>query len=421
VEMILLKQKVKERVGVKQAIQDRIEKINQGIVPEGYKQTIVGIIPKDWGDKRLEELSLKSGKYGINAAGVDYSEDFPRYLRITDISDEGRYIGKNEKSVDHKDSQNYLLNVGDIVFARTGNTTGKTYLYEESDGELVYAGFLIKYSINLEVANPKLIFYHTQTNRYWNWVKVMSARSGQPGINSKEYNKLSFPLASYMEQQKIADILATWDRAIELNESLIKEKVEQKKGLIQKLMSSDYMVGSKKVQLADVLDYQQPGKFITNNILEDGKIPVLTANKSFVLGFTDEKKGIYDDYPVIIFDDFTTDIKYVDFPFKVRSSAMKILKLTDGDIADLKYIYERMTLIKHPRGSHKRYYISEYQHINVNLPPLAEQKRIANILSTADREIELLKELVEELKEEKKGLMQLLLTGIIRVKGKNDE
>src|SRR5690625_6642642 len=90
----------------------------------------------------------------------------------------------------------------------------------------------------------------------------------------------------------------------------------------QKLLSYDYMVCSKKVQLADLLDYQQPGKFITNNILEDGKIPVLTANKSFVLGFTDEKKGIYDDYPVIIFDDFTTDIKYVDFPLDRKSTRL---------------------------------------------------------------------------------------------------
>ncbi len=171
-----------------------------------------------------------------------------------------------------------------------------------------------------------------------------------------------------------------------------------------------------EVRLKSILDYEQPDKYIAEDIQEYSikLIPVLTANKSFILGSTKDVQGIYQDIPVIIFDDFTTDSKYVDFKFKIRSSAIKLLKSKNDNI-DLKFIYELMQLIKFPRGGHKRYYISEYQYLRLMIPKYNEQKAIAQILSTADKEIDLLNQELEQLKEQKKGLMQLLLTGKIRV------
>ena len=134
------------------------------------------------------------------------------------------------------------------------------------------------------------------------------------------------------------------------------------------------------VKLGDVLKYEQPTKYIVSSDIynENFEIPVLTAGKSFLLGYTNEKKNIFTNTPVIIFDDFTTAIKFVDFPFKVKSSAMKILNPTDK--INIKYIYYLMTTIKSDTGLHKRYWISKYANIKITLPPLEVQKQIADEL-----------------------------------------
>lgn len=166
--------------------------------------------------------------------------------------------------------------------------------------------------------------------------------------------------------------------------------------------------------LSNILDYERPDNFIveTETYGEEG-IPVLTANKSFILGYTRESTGIYVNLPVIIFDDFTTDKKYVDFPFKVKSSAIKILHTKHTDI--LRFIYELMNQITFEAKEHKRYYISTYQRIQVPLPKEEEQQKIADCLSSLDDLIEATAQKVKTLKEHKKGLMQRLFPA----KGKN--
>ncbi len=137
--------------------------------------------------------------------------------------------------------------------------------------------------------------------------------------------------------------------------------------------------------LDDVLKYEQPTKYIveTENYDDSYNTPVLTAGKSFLLGYTNEEKGVFNEVPVIIFDDFTTSFHYVDFPFKVKSSALKILKALK-DKADIKYLYYKMQTIKFEAEQHKRYWISKYSQIQIDLPPLATQQRIAAILDQAD-------------------------------------
>jgi len=139
------------------------------------------------------------------------------------------------------------------------------------------------------------------------------------------------------------------------------------------------------VKLGDVLEYEQPTKYIVDSVNYDDSfaIPVLTAGKSFILGYTDETTGVFDNLPVIIFDDFTTAFHYVDFPFKVKSSAMKILKPVK-ERADIKYLYYKMQTISIDNDLHKRYWISKYSQIQIPLPPLPQQQKIANILDAAD-------------------------------------
>ena len=150
-------------------------------------------------------------------------------------------------------------------------------------------------------------------------------------------------------------------------------------------MKNDVGMRWEMVRLGDVLDYEQPTNYIVKSDLYDNKFktPVLTAGKSFILGYTDETDGIFSKLPVIIFDDFTTVSKYVDFPFKVKSSAMKILKAKEG-VADTRYMFYLLQTLNLDCEQHKRYWISKFAPFQIPLPPLPIQKRIAEILDAAD-------------------------------------
>jgi len=165
----------------------------------------------------------------------------------------------------------------------------------------------------------------------------------------------------------------------------------------------------KDKKLGEILDYEQPSKYIVKNTTYNDVFltPVLTAGKSFILGFSNETNDIFTEVPIILFDDFTTDSRYIDFPFKVKSSVIKILKLKDPS-SNLKFVFEMMNNIQTPKGEHKRYWISEYQQISIPYPSLEEQQKIATCLSDLDKLIEQTKEKLEKYKELKKSLMQHL-------------
>lgn len=152
--------------------------------------------------------------------------------------------------------------------------------------------------------------------------------------------------------------------------------------------------GVEHKRLGDLLDYSQPGKYLvkSTNYSDDFPTPVLTAGKSFVLGYTDEQEGIYPaapESPVIIFDDFTTDFKWVDFPFKAKSSGMKMLT-PKTDRLDFRYIYYAMTRIGFHPLDHKRHWISEYNKFTIPVPPLPIQQEISKTLDKfAELEAEL--------------------------------
>lgn len=137
------------------------------------------------------------------------------------------------------------------------------------------------------------------------------------------------------------------------------------------------MQGYSEYELGDLLEYEQPTAYIveSTDYSDSYSVPVLTAGKSFILGYTNEMDGVFDKTPVIIFDDFTTATQYVNFPFKVKSSAMKILHI-NKDLVLPKYIYYRIQIIQFDHSTHKRYWIQQYSKIRVSIPPLPEQERI---------------------------------------------
>jgi type I restriction enzyme S subunit len=148
--------------------------------------------------------------------------------------------------------------------------------------------------------------------------------------------------------------------------------------------------------LEDVLDYEQPQAYIveSTDYSDDYKTPVLTPGKSFVLGYTNETSGICNSLPVIIFDDFTTESKYVDFPFKVKSSAMKILHAR-GEI-NLEYVAIFMSITRLVGDTHKRYWISEYSKIPIPIPPQNEQRRIVETVGKHFQTLDSIRKLLQD-------------------------
>ena len=173
-------------------------------------------------------------------------------------------------------------------------------------------------------------------------------------------------------------------------------------------------------ELGELLSYKQPTDYIVKSTDYDYSYntPVLTAGKSFIIGYTNEKTGIFSNLPVIIFDDFTTSSQYVDFPFKVKSSAMKILSV-NSEIADLKYLFYKMQTIQFDSANHKRYWISEYSKIKFDLPTLAEQQRIVNRIETMFAKLDEAKEkaqnVVASFETRKAAILHKAFSGQLRI------
>ena len=166
---------------------------------------------------KLKDISIGQGNYGIGAAAVDYNNDLYKYLRITDIHEDGTVDENELKSVDDINAKDYLLKENDICFARTGNSTGKTYFYDGTIKDLVYAGFLIKFSLDNNKVNPKYIKYYTLSNKYKNWVKEIQTGSTRGNINAKMYGELEIELPEREYQDKAVELLETITKRIELN------------------------------------------------------------------------------------------------------------------------------------------------------------------------------------------------------------
>lgn len=206
------------------------------------KKRLAGFM-EEWKVVMLGDCSVIKGDYGINAPGVEFRSDLPKYLRITDIDDSGQLRLESMVSVNSDESHRYILEDQDIVFARTGASVGKNYVHDQAKyGSLVFAGFLIRFRLDQKILLSHFLRAFLTTADYWNWIKIMSQRSGQPGINGKEYCTLKVPVPTIDEQQKIASILSAADREIELLKQELSNLQQQKKGLMQKLLTGEVRV-----------------------------------------------------------------------------------------------------------------------------------------------------------------------------------
>ena len=176
---------------------------------------------------KLNDLSIGGkGSYGIAASAVERKADLPTYLRITDIFDDGTLNLSELKSVDAPNSDKYILKPNDIVFARTGGSTGRNYFYDGSDGVFVYAGFLIKFSIDPEKVNPKYVKYYCRSKQYNDWVQAFNTGSTRGNINAQTFGNMEIPLPERKQQDYLVSILEPIDEKIRNNKQ-VNDNLEQ--------------------------------------------------------------------------------------------------------------------------------------------------------------------------------------------------
>ncbi|TFJ93099.1 restriction endonuclease subunit S [Lentibacillus salicampi] len=189
----------------------------------------------DWEQRKLGDMS-NGFEYGLSASATEY-DGKNKYIRITDIDDDTREFLKDNltsPNIDLPAVENYLVKEGDILFARTGASVGKSYIYNKKDGKVYYAGFLIRARIRPEY-DPEFIFQNTLTSKYSKFIKITSQRSGQPGVNAKEYANFTMMVPTYDEQAKIGNFFKHLDETIALHQRGLEALQETKNAFLQKM------------------------------------------------------------------------------------------------------------------------------------------------------------------------------------------
>lgn len=189
----------------------------------------------DWEQRKLGEVST-SFEYGLNAAATEF-DGKNKYIRITDINDESRDFMDDDLTspdIDLSNADKYKLSRGDILFARTGASVGKTYIYRECDGLVYYAGFLIRAKIR-EQYNPEFIFQNTLTKDYEKYISITAQRSGQPGVNAQEYSQYKIMVPNRTEQDKISAYFRSIDKLITLHQRKLEKLQNIKKAYLNEM------------------------------------------------------------------------------------------------------------------------------------------------------------------------------------------
>nr|WP_280954540.1 restriction endonuclease subunit S [Staphylococcus arlettae] len=379
-----------------------------------------------WKKIVLGDIS-KRPMYGVGASAVEFNNK-DVYVRITDIEDKSRKLMSRNFTSPSIVNEKYLLKDKDILFARTGASTGKTYIHEnyELKYDYYFAGFLIKFEI-LKSYYPDFIYQYTLTNSYENWVKVMSVRSGQPGINSEEYSKLKLNIPRYEEQKKIGDFFSKLDRQIELEEQKLEKLEEQKKGYMQKIFSQELRFKDengndydewKEEKLENIADFQN-GKAHENLVSIEGEY--VLVNSKFISTDTRIKKHVSQQLTPLNKEDIA--IVMSDIPngkalakcFLVDENNKYSLNQRIGRIynilGDSRFLYlilnRNKQLLKYDSGvGQTNLKKSEITDILLNWPIKEEQQKIGDFFRKIDELIEKQSEKIEVLNMRKKGFLQ---------------
>ena len=241
--------------------------------------------------------------------------------------------------------------------------------------------------------------FHNQIRRIAQGTKIYS-------ISTKNFSECYIGIPSKVEQAKIASLLHLIDERIVTQNKIIEDLKKLKSAIRKMIFTSLKNEHTENCEINQLLAYEQPSEYIVTNdeySADTTLTPVLTANKGFVLGYTNENFGIYKKGECIIFDDFTMDAKYVSFPFKVKSSAIKIL--TAKPNVNLRFMFEYLSYLELKSEEHKRHYISEIASLIIELPSKEKQSRIAYLMTSLDNKLVLEENTMARYMDEKQYIL----------------
>lgn len=377
----------------------------------GYKNTKVGRIPKEWEVKYLKEICK-----------INQGLQIPISERYTEKIEGSYFYITNEFLKANSEYKYYILNPtenvicdkNDILMTRTGNT-GMVVTGVEG----AFHNNFFKINYNKALIENKFFVYFLKFNKTQSKILRLAGTSTIPDLNHSDFYKIIIPLPPMREQKKIAEILSTWDEAIETTEKLIVAQEQRKKWLMQQLLTgrtrvSGFTAKWKRVKLGDVA-VKTASKISLNQLNDnEGKYDLIGASGFMKkIDFFDESEP----YIAIVKDGAGAGrVIFCEPKTSVLSTLDKIKSNSKSNLLYIYYWISTLYLSKYNVGSTiPHIYFKDYKHEILFLPPLAEQEKIAEVLSTQDELIEGLREEKQRLVEQKRGLMQVLLTGAVRV------
>ncbi|MET1983157.1 restriction endonuclease subunit S [Enterococcus faecium] len=395
---------------------------------------------EDWEQRKLGELA-ESFEYGLNASAKKF-DGSNKYIRITDIDDISHKFnqsGVTSPDIDFASADNYKLKKGDILFARTGASVGKTYMYRESDGLVYYAGFLIRARIKSKISS-EFVFQTTFTDSYNRFIKITSQRSGQPGVNAEEYSNFKIMIPNYEEQNAIGCFFKKIDDTITLHQRKLDLLKETKKGFLQKMFPKN---GAKVPEIRfpgftedweerKLKELFQPSKNKNNNGLYNQK-DILAASlgtelipKRTFFGLKSTRESVKN-YRIVK----TGDLIYTKSPIKGFPNG--IIRSNKGNVGIVPPLYCVYTLQKDINSSIIQLYFEDKNRLDFYLFPLVnvgarnnvnitdleflegkvtipksyeEQSKIVQFMEQLNTTIALHQRKLDLLKETKKGFLQ---------------
>lgn len=426
-------------------IKQRIEQIRQGEVPEGYQKTNVGIIPSEWKIRALSQLM--HFKNGINADKSKFGKG-TRLISVCDLlKDSPIYYDTIIGMVDISDAQQkeFSVTYGDILFQRSSENyedAGTSNVYLDHTSTATFSGFIIR-GKKIADYNPVYLNALLRTSKIRKSIVRLAAGAQHINIGQDSLASVKVPFANDLEQQKIATILTTQDRVIELKEKRLAEKQRQKKHLMQQLLTGKKRLPGfseewKATRLRNIVNRHTKRNAIgnTNVLTISAQYGLINQAEFFNKAIASDDKS---NYFLMEKGDFAYNKSYSNgYPFgaikRLTSYDVGIVsplyicfRIKDGSVSG-EYLdqYFEAGLMNHEiqafaqEGARNHgllnIAVDDFFNSKILLPLLKEQAAIAKVLSAADREIELLRQEIEQEKQKKKALMQLLLTGIVRVK-----
>ena len=329
------------------------------------------------------------------------------------------YVKKSQKTITElglEKSSAKILPIGSVLFTSRAGIGSMAILEEKASTN---QGFQSIVPIKNQLDS---YFIFSRSNELKKYAETVGAGSTFIEVSGKQMKEMEILIPKIDEQSQIGLFFKQLDKIITLHKRKYEKLKQIKKSMLEKMFPhegkdvpeirfKEFTEPWERRKLGDIFKYEQPQTYIVESTEYDEryKIPVLTAGQSFILGYTDEDFGIKEansDKPVIIFDDFTTSSHYVDFPFKVKSSAMKLLTLTNSK-DDVHCAYNVLKNIEYKPVSHERHWISTFAKFDIYMPKSsAEQKQIGRYFTNLDKLITLHQRKYEKLKQIKKSLLE---------------